>query len=489
MFFPSALEKEPAVCYHYRIRYKELICLKRTFKLLCGAMSVLFLFSAFSPACFAAAETDYTIVDPYAEVDWDTFRQYKANLHTHSTFSDGEFTLPVMVDKYYNWGYDILAMTDHGVINYGWNLPHNTFPPFCWANHVEGHPLSKKYHTERNMSDVEYTYYTTGMGRGGRGMVDVTGGIELNMAVVAKTHVNGFFLEKGSYGEGVWGVENDYYDVVEGIEHDGKEGYTVLNHVGDWLNSGKYPERAHDPVNIAYLANLFVNNPSCLGMEIVNGPDRVTRRDRELWDELLQVVLPHGRTIIGFTNDDSETDAEMGHAFEMFPLSENTFDNVKHAMLTGAFFGCARCDNSDPDHPIDGPKGADEQVPLVKSVTVDQQANTITVTVDDSRPCRSVSWIADGKVIQTDTDLENNTATIDLNDYEDALGCYVRFTLSSENGVCYSQAYALQYAGRTEKPIPDEALAKFRTPLGKLLVRFIHTHFFTIIRRLWESRH
>ena len=154
-------------------------------------LAALILGSALMPAAMAAAPTDYEIVDPYAAVDWDTWEQYKANLHTHSTFSDGEFTLPDMVEKYYDMGYDILAMTDHGVINYGWNKPHNTFPPFNWANHVEGHPLSKKYHVEANMSEEDYERITTGADRGGRGMVDVTGGIEMNMAVISKTHVNG----------------------------------------------------------------------------------------------------------------------------------------------------------------------------------------------------------------------------------------------------------------------------------------------------------
>ena len=60
------------------------------------------LFTAMLPAVFAAEETDYTIIDPYEGVDWENWEQYKANLHTHSTFSDGEFTLPVMVEKYCN---------------------------------------------------------------------------------------------------------------------------------------------------------------------------------------------------------------------------------------------------------------------------------------------------------------------------------------------------------------------------------------------------
>ena len=460
-------------------------------KILCVLMAVLLIGSVAAPAAFAVTETDYTIVDPYAAVDWNTWHQYKANLHTHSTYSDGEFTLPEMVEKYYDMGYDILCMTDHGVINYGWNKPHNTFPPFCWANHVEGHPLSKKYHREADMSDEDYLRITTGSDRDGRGMVDVPGGIEMNMAVVSKTHVNGYFLEEGSWGEGEWGTENDYAEAPRRVENDGKEGYTVLNHVGDWLGSHKHPERAHDPRVIAYFANIFLECKSCLGMEIINNIDRVTAQDRALWDELLQVVIPQGRNIIAFADDDSETEGEMGHTFEMFPLSENNLKNVKTAMLTGAFFCCSRFDRTDPDNKIEGPGGYNkpEYVPLVKSVTVDQAANTITVTAldDPTRPCEYIAFIADGKVIQKTVDPENLTATIDLNDYEDELGCYIRFQIGSQNGVTYSQAYELQYPGRVDRGVPQAAIAKYQTPLGKLYVRFVHTIWYSVWCRIRES--
>jgi len=40
-------------------------------------------------------------------------RQYKANLHCHSTLSDGKLTPEVLKDMYKARGYDILAITDH----------------------------------------------------------------------------------------------------------------------------------------------------------------------------------------------------------------------------------------------------------------------------------------------------------------------------------------------------------------------------------------
>ena len=42
---------------------------------------------------------------------------YKANLHTHSSVSDGKFTPQEMIDKYSAAGYDVLSLTDHGKHN------------------------------------------------------------------------------------------------------------------------------------------------------------------------------------------------------------------------------------------------------------------------------------------------------------------------------------------------------------------------------------
>ena len=39
--------------------------------------------------------------------------QYKANLHCHSTVSDGKLTPAELKDAYKNHGYSILCITDH----------------------------------------------------------------------------------------------------------------------------------------------------------------------------------------------------------------------------------------------------------------------------------------------------------------------------------------------------------------------------------------
>ena len=77
----------------------------------------------------------FKITNPYADVDWDNWHHYKTNLHTHSTASDSQVDFSDMIKAYYDAGFDILAMTDHGVINHGWNLK----PRRC----SRSHPLSK----------------------------------------------------------------------------------------------------------------------------------------------------------------------------------------------------------------------------------------------------------------------------------------------------------------------------------------------------------
>ena len=142
--------------------------MKFSFKKAAGtALAAVMLMSAFPAASIAAApEKDYTIVNPYESVDWSTYDTYKANLHAHTTASDGDVTLSDMVQAYYDAGYDILAITDHGVINTGWRDERKTNGIFNGFRKV--YP----------MSEEQYQRITTGADRNGRGMTDITGGVE-----------------------------------------------------------------------------------------------------------------------------------------------------------------------------------------------------------------------------------------------------------------------------------------------------------------------
>ncbi|HZK39841.1 MAG TPA: hypothetical protein VFD23_06800 [Clostridia bacterium] len=355
----------------------------------------------------------YTITNPYETVDWNTWSHYKANLHTHSTVSDGKDTFVDTIEEYYARGYDVLAMTDHGVVNRGWNVTPTPVPIISF-NMILGKPVP--------LSNERYIQITTGADRGGRGMTDVPFGIELNAAVLTKSHVNGFFVD---YGQNSWGKENDFEGPIAAVDALG--GLTHINHPGDWLGSARDINIAKDPKNIKFFADILKKYPSCLGIEAINNHDSVTRHDRVLWDELLESVIPSGRNVWGFANSDSHNFAHIDTGFEVFMMPSNTVDNVRTAMENGTFFACGRIARPELGEDFRG----EGQQPVVTNITVDHTLQRITIEGTDYD---TIEWVAKGDIIATGN-------TIDLNAHEDDIGRYVRAQLKGPGGICFTQAF------------------------------------------------
>lgn len=66
-----------------------------------------------------------------------TLNVYKANLHTHSTVSDGRFTPQEVIDLYQAKGYDALALTDHRAFN---SIENCDSKGLCLIHGIELHP-------------------------------------------------------------------------------------------------------------------------------------------------------------------------------------------------------------------------------------------------------------------------------------------------------------------------------------------------------------
>ncbi|MCA1756354.1 MAG: IPT/TIG domain-containing protein [Bacteroidales bacterium] len=66
------------------------------------------------------SQTVYVTKNPYADVNWSTYGQYKGNYHTHTTNSDGSDSPYVVISEYYKKGYDILSITDHNYTTWPW---------------------------------------------------------------------------------------------------------------------------------------------------------------------------------------------------------------------------------------------------------------------------------------------------------------------------------------------------------------------------------
>ena len=211
----------------------------------------------------------FKIINPYVGVDWDSWHHYKTNLHTHSTASDAQVDFSDMIKAYYDAGFDILAMTDHGVVNHGWNQKPRRIPVLSVSSIIKKPTW---------LSDEEYGAILDGTYKNrGRGMTDLRYGIEINTAVFTKAHVNGFFTE---YGQGLVGHENDFEGPVKGVAESG--GLSVINHPGDWLESYVNVNHAHEKKNVELFADILKKYPSCLGIEAFNRIDTVTCADRIL---------------------------------------------------------------------------------------------------------------------------------------------------------------------------------------------------------------
>ncbi|HKK61289.1 MAG TPA: hypothetical protein VJ951_01945, partial [Bacteroidales bacterium] len=99
----------------------------------------IFVASLFFMILTVQSQTVNIVKNPYANVNWTTYNQYKANFHTHTTNSDGSQSPSAVIDEYYSKGYSILAITDHNYTTWPW--PNN---PGMLA--VRGNEYSKSHH-------------------------------------------------------------------------------------------------------------------------------------------------------------------------------------------------------------------------------------------------------------------------------------------------------------------------------------------------------
>ena len=462
---------------------------KTLFKLLSLVMVFTMLFSVMQISA-AAATKSYKITNPYESVTalmGNEDNHYKTNLHTHSTYSDAYIDLSSMVKEHYNQNFDILAISDHGVIGVPWNEQ-----PTLLALYQYNHVLLNE---QSHLSDEEFEAILSGTYKDDHtrrtvknGMECVTGAIEGNYLVAQKNHINGYFMNDNRT-EGVMGDEGDFETMVGMIDAAG--GVSHINHPGDWLGSANgelvYDEDgnvmltpngdemtkgyqiATDPGNVQFFARTIRKYDSCLGIEVYNSFDRPTSMDRVLWDELLQVIIPEGRNVWGFANNDAHGYYDIDTSFMDFVLPEYSPENLRTAMENGTFFAVSRYEAGER-------LGTDDAYPVVTCIAVDDDADTITII---GKNTDQIKWIADGVTLQTDTVSINGVvaSTIKLANYSDDISCYVRAELNGEGGTTLTQAFVCDDGNMSKiptkgpfNPAPVDAISLIRSIL-KFLFR------------------
>ena len=395
-------------------------------KLVALLLALGLLLPCFAPAALAA-ET-YTIGNPYESVNWNTWDAYKTQLHVHTNASDGEVPLNEVVEEHYRLGYDILAVTDHMTLGVPWNQAPRTVPIARLVKYER-----TKMQPITPLTDARRQDIINGVGRNGRGMMEVTQGVELNGAVPSNSHLQGFFSD---FGQGFIGMNLDYETPVKRAQKAG--GVTVINHIGNTSGAEDGDENFYDenPEWVDKIGRLFVDYPeSCLGMDISSGTDDGTKYDKILYDKILQKLVPNGFLPWSFTYSDAHSPGQFDRAFTIHMMPEKTVPALRKSMENGTFFSVSRHARMVKGDDWVG-TGAP---PAVSKINVNQAAAKITITASNYD---RIVWISDGKEIA-------KGATLDIAANDSKIGSYVRAYVLGSGGILYVQPFTVFRAGET----------------------------------------
>lgn len=281
------------------------------------------------------------VVNPYAGVDWDQSTQYKANLHTHTTKSDGGMPPSRVIDEYHQRGYSILALTDHNRNTWPWQ-DFGRDPAKLGMLAVSGNELSRHHHTGALFCQLETE-------------------------------------------------ETDHDAALREVA--ANDGPAILYHPGRYW---KPPEETPDTVPekvVSNYAGIFNRHYHLVGMEIINCGNRYPH-DRLLWDALLTQMMPE-RPVHGFADDDMHGISHLGNDWTVFPLLELTEQGVREAMKSGAFYAASVSTRPPEDQSVQG-------TPVINRISHNQEAGTLTVEASvQGQPLgqHGYRWIADGEVL------------------------------------------------------------------------------------------
>ena len=285
------------------------------------------------------------ISNPYKDINWGTFNQYKVNLHSHTTYSDGDRPPHERIDQYANGGYGALSLTDHDTLKPSGDY-HFTYP---WTALNSLDPGWE----DRDPETLD--------------IVSVKG-----EEVSATRHIGSHYNDYEARGE------SDEDTVLTAIQNAG--GVAQFYHPGRYVTPG-------NATDIAWYANFYKNYSCLVGLEVFNQVDRYPT-DRDFWDDLLQATLP-GTMVWGFSNDDTHTDAHLFVSWNLFLASALSDSSIRDCYENGKFLICSKTAISGPEPPE------------ISNISVSGQTITITATGYDT-----IKWVADGDEVGTSTSLD-----------------------------------------------------------------------------------
>ncbi|WP_423128894.1 PHP domain-containing protein [Gaoshiqia sp. Z1-71] len=322
--------------------------------------------------CLASCSDPWEINNPYGQVDWEKHLPYKANLHTHTSRSDGSMAPQQVVDQYYQLGYRILALTDHNEVTYPWTGFELLEPSVRSKERVAEGILEPEVIEYRNRDPKSLE------------MIAIQGN-----EVSSPHHMGSYFND---YNRPTKLEDSTMYATAA------KNGLAILNHPGRY----DYPAE--------WYVDHYRRYKHLVGLEIYNQGDRYPG-DRQLWDSILVRLAPE-RMVWAFSNDDMHRQETLGRNWNIFVLPGLTEEWVRKGMEEGRSFYV---------YAPDGHAGT--MPPAIASVQINKRKGIIAIAVSGQD---SVRWISGGNVVHRGT-------WIDLGECPDA-SVYVRAEIFGPGG-------------------------------------------------------
>lgn len=350
------------------------------------------------------------ILNPYKFVDFETVNKYKANYHTHTTRSDGTETPAEKIEAYANYDYDILALTEHDTMapNIGGQASTGitTWPWSDFLEDGESNPILPTAYKGYGCEVYEVNSKTI-MGVEGNELSSNDHRVSL--------FNNLWTLEDDTEYQT---IRNDIDWTLEEVEN--RLGFSFIAHPGRYSR------------DVDFYVDLYKKLSKCFGLEVYNQGDKYIF-DRELWDNILRVTMPH-RPIWGLSNTDDHIVAEhIGRNYNIMLMSELSPQALRRSMLRGEFYFVY-----DPDG-TDIARHDPVVTPIINNIEVDERRISIS-SINTSQ----INWISDGKQVATGDSLDLARTR--------NLGKYVRARLIGSNGgFAYTQPFGLSEVGQVGK--------------------------------------
>ena len=342
-----------------------------------------------------------TAVKTYLLPHTGTF--YKANLHTHTTLSDGKFTPEEVKAAYAERGYSIVAFTDHEIF-----LPHNdlTDETFLALNAHEVSISESADKSKRARKTYHLNFYAKSP--------DVTVSPLFSESRVFFASTKPLVTDEMRAAEPL-----QIFYSVDSINHlirVGNENGFFVNYNHPIWSLQQYP----DYIGLKGLFGIEVYNNACARMEL--------KDSCVPFDDLLRA----GNDLFPICSDDSHKDVDRFGGWTMVKAEKLTYECVIDALLSGAFYSTT------------GPE------------IMDLWIENGTLFVRASKDCSAVKvvtdWRADCQKRHFPEDVgDANLVTVPIvpfakkyceRNYPDWEGSYFRLEVEGEGGKCaYTRAF------------------------------------------------